>query len=347
MKKEYGFGIIGTGMIAGFHAQAISQLDNARLVSVHDIAADRANAFAKEKGCQAYDNLDKFLADNDLDVVTICTPSGSHMEPAIAAAKHGKHVICEKPLDVSLERIDKMIEAHQKAGTQLGAVFNARFEPVNQALKKLITAGRLGRVTYGGGYVPWYRVPEYYSASEWKGTRKFDGGGALMNQGSHTVDLLQWLMGQRVKRVTAFTATSFHKIEVEDCAAAALEFENGALGILFASTSMYPGVASRVEIGGTEGTFISESTALKYLSLKDQTGEEDEFVKKFGGAGDAQGAGDPAAIRADNHRHNFAAFLKAMDAGKTPELDGQEARKAVQTILAVYESARTSRPVEL
>ncbi len=348
MAKTFGFGIIGTGMIGNFHAKAIRGLGNARLVAVFDQVEERAGKFAQEQGVKSYPTLEAFLGDPEIDVVTIGTPSGSHMEPTIMAAKFGKHVVCEKPLEVSLTRIDQMIEAHQKAGTKLGGVFNSRYEPVNQMLKKVISAGRLGKITYGAGFVPWFRTQEYYDQGGWRGTWKFDGGGALMNQGTHTVDLLLWLMGSPVKRVTAFTALLGHtKLEVEDTAVGALEFANGALGILFASTALWPGLPARVELGGTGGTIISETSCLKVFNFAQPESGDEKILEEFGKPPVTGGASDPKAISADNHTRNFAAFLKALDEKKEPELNGREARKAVQVVLSVYESAKTGRPVEI
>jgi len=347
MSRTYNFGIIGTGMIANFHAQAIGELPNARLVACMDCVEHVGRQFAERHGCRAYSDLDKFLSDKDLDVVTICTPSGSHLEPTLAAAQAGKHVICEKPLEVTLERIDQMIEAHERAGTKLGGIFNSRYEPVNQLLKQTVQSGRLGRITYGAGYVPWWRPQSYYDQGAWRGTWKLDGGGALMNQSTHTVDLVQWLMGP-VKRVSAFTALLGHeRLEVEDTAMAAVEFASGAMGVFVASTAMFPGLPARVEIAGTKGTVITESTSLKVFQFQQEDPKDKEILDKFGGHGVAAGASDPKAISADNHRRNFEAFLKALDEGAEPELNGREARKAVEIVLAIYESARTGRIVEL
>ncbi len=348
MAKTYGFGIIGTGMIGNFHAKAIKEIPNAKLVAVFDQVEERAQKFAAEQGVKSCSTLEAFLGDPDIDVVTIGTPSGSHMEPAIAAAKFKKHVICEKPLEVTLDRIDQMIEAHVKAGTKLGGVFNSRYEPVNQMLKSVVGAGRLGRITYGGGFVPWYRSQQYYDQGGWRGTWKFDGGGALMNQGTHTVDLLQWLMGSPVKRVSAFTALLGHtKLEVEDVVTASLEFANGALGTLFATTAIFPGLPARVELAGTEGTIISETSCLKVFEFAKPDPGDAAIREQFGKPPVVGGASDPKAISADNHRRNFQAFLDALDAGKEPDLNAREARKAVQIVLSVYESAKTGRPVEI
>ena len=348
MSKTYGFGIIGTGMIGNFHAKAINELPNAKLIAAFDQVEERAKTFADQYGIKAYSTLDRFLEDPQIDVVTIGTPSGSHMEPTVSAAKFGKHVICEKPLEVTLSRIDEMIEAHQKAGTKLGGVFNSRYEPVNQMLKKVVSAGRLGRITYGAGYVPWFRSQEYYDQGGWRGTWKFDGGGALMNQGTHTVDLLRWLMGSEVKRISAFTALLGHeRLEVEDTATAALEFANGALGILFATTALWPGQPARVELGGTGGMIVSETSCLKTFKFAQPEPGDEKIIEEFGAPPIVGGASDPKAISADNHRRNFETFLKALDAGVEPELNGVEARKAVQIVLSVYESARTGKPVEI
>lgn len=348
MAKTYGFGVIGTGMIGNHHAKAVKGLPNARLVGAFDTAEDRVMKFAQEHGVRGYTKLEEFLSNPDLDVVTIGTPSGSHMEPAVAAAKFGKNVICEKPLEVTLDRIDQMIDAHRKAGTKLGGVFNSRYEPLNQTIKGMITAGRLGRITYGAGCVPWFRTQAYYDQGGWRGTWKFDGGGALMNQGIHTVDLLQWLMGSPVRRVSAFTALLAHeRLEVEDTAAAALEFANGALGVLFATTTLHPGLPARVELGGTGGTVISESNSLKFCQFATPQPGDEKFLEEYSRPPSTAGASDPKAIDAGNHMRNFGTFLKALDEGKEPELNGQEARRAVQVVLSVYESAKTGRPVEI
>lgn len=348
MANIHGFGIIGTGVIGGFHAGAIGKLPNAKLIGVYDAVEERARKFADEHHVKAYSSLESFLSDGDIDVVTIGTPSGSHMEPTVAAARAGKHVICEKPMEVTLARIDAMIEAHAKAGTKLGGVFNLRYEPVNQMLKKAIASDRLGRITCGGAYVPWYRPQQYYDQGGWRGTWKLDGGGALMNQGIHFVDLLQWLMGSQVKRVSAFTALLGHtKIEVEDVVSATLEFDNGALGLIQATTASFPGLSGRVELMGTQGTIISEGTSLKVFEFANADAQDAAVRDQFGKPPTIGGAADPKAIGAENHIRNFASFLSSLDSGADPEVSGVEARKAVQIILAVYESARTERIVEL
>lgn len=349
MGKVYGFGIVGTGMISEFHYKAISELPNARLIAVYSRSEQKAKEWAERHGnIKPYWVIEEFLSDPEIDVVTICTPSGAHLEPAVKAAEFGKHVICEKPLEVTLERIDKMIEAHEKAGTKLGGIFNSRYEPVNQVLKKTIQEGRLGRICYGGGYIPWWRTQEYYDSGGWRGTWQYDGGGALMNQGTHTIDLLQWLMGVRVRRVVGFTGLVAHRnIEVEDIGVASLEFENGALGVIFGTTAMYPGLPSRVEIAGDCGTIVSESNCLRVFKFRDERPEDKQIMERFGTPPAIAGASDPKAISHENHKRNFESFLRALDEAREPELNGREARKAVEIVLAIYESARTGKIVEL
>ncbi len=349
MSRQYGFGIIGGGMIGSFHADAIKQLPNARLVAICDTAPGSAAKFAEKHGCEANDDIEKFLSRKDIDVVTIATPSGTHSDLAIAAANHGKHCIAEKPVDITLPKIDAAIAAHDKAGTKLGGIFNVRFLKTAQLFKQAVAEGRLGRLTYGMAYGPWWRDQSYYDNGGWRGTWKMDGGGALMNQGIHTIDLLQWLMGP-VKRVTAMCSTLAHeRIEVEDTGVAALEFASGALGTIACTTSMWPGHFRIVEVSGTSGTVGMADQNFFFWQFRDEKPQDKEIREKYlEFPAVAMGASNPSAgMTADGHRDNFASFLKALDEGRKPEIDGVEARKAVQIILAVYESARAGKTVEL
>src|SRR6187549_1458223 len=220
----YGFGIVGCGMISSFHARAIADVRGAKLVACFDTRQPAAEKFASEHDCKAYTDLNAMLADPKVQIVTIATPSGAHMEPAVAAAKAGKHVIVEKPLEITLKKCDRMIEACEKAGVQLGAIFPSRFHDSSLKIKKAIEGGRFGKLTLGDSYVKWFRTQEYYDSGAWRGTWALDGGGALMNQAIHSVDLLTWLMGPVVE-IQAKTATLAHeRIEVEDVVVATLQF---------------------------------------------------------------------------------------------------------------------------
>jgi predicted dehydrogenase len=342
-------GIVGTGMIGNFHAEAIRSLETGKLVAACDVVEDRVNAFADKHGCKGYTSVDAMLADDEIDVVTIATPSGFHLEPAVAAAQAGKHTIIEKPIEITLDRIDRILEAHDKAGTSVGGVFNSRFARPTRLFKQAVDAGRFGRLTFGMAYGPWWRDQAYYDTGGWKGTWKLDGGGAMMNQGIHTIDMLQYLMGP-VKNVSARTATLAHaNVEVEDTAAVSLEFANGALGAIACTTSMWPGHFRIIEVAGDAGTAAMSEDNFIFWQFKDETDEDNKIrdeLLKFPAV--SAGASDPSAgLTCDLHRENFASFLASLDAKQPPPISGREARKAVEIILAAYKSAREGCVVSL
>ncbi len=343
-----GFGVIGCGMISRFHARAIAEIKGAKLVACYNRSSEKADAFANEFGCDAYTNLATMLSRNDIHVVSICTPSGAHMEPAIQAAQAGKHVLVEKPLEVTLKRCDKLIQACETAGVQLGTIFPSRFHGSAQLLKQAIDQGRFGTIALADAYVKWYRTQAYYDSGAWRGTWELDGGGALMNQAIHSVDLLLWLMGPVVE-VTAMSATRAHeRIEVEDCAVATLRFANGALGVIEATTAAYPGSLKKIEIRGSEGSAVLEEESLIQWEFAKMTKRDAQIREsmldktKTGG-----GAADPAAIGHHAHRALFFDFLKAVKAGTPSLIEGSEGRKAVELILAIYQSAQTRKSVVL
>lgn len=344
----YGFGIVGCGMISRFHARAIADVAGAKLVACCDTRAEASERFAAEYGCKGYASLDEMLADDAVSVVTITTPSGSHMDPAVAAAQAGKHVLVEKPLEVTLKRCDRIIHECEHHGVQLGTIFQSRFHDSSLQLKKAVDEGRFGRLTMGDAYVKWWRSQEYYDSGAWRGTWEGDGGGALMNQGIHSVDLLTWLMGP-VLEIQALTALLAHqRIEVEDTAVATLRFANGALGVIEAATSVYPGYLKRIEIHGTGGSAVLEEEDLKAWDFaKHRRGDEailDQMKKHKSSGG---GASDPAAIGHHGHAMVFRDFLEAIRDGRPPAVDGHEGRRSVEIILGVYKSAQTGKAVRL
>ncbi len=349
MPRQYGFGIVGAGMIAAYHAEAIKQLPNAKLVAVCDHMSGLAEKFGARCNCRAICNIEELVQRDDIDVITVATPSGSHAEIATKAAEWGKHVIVEKPIDITLEKVDALIAAHEKRGTRLGGIFNYRFMPTARLFKKAVEDGRFGRMTFGLAYGPWWRDQAYYDKGDWRGTWAMDGGGALMNQGIHTIDLLQWLMGP-VKRVTAYTKCLAHeRIEVEDTAAATLEFANGALGTIACTTSMWPGHFRVVEVSGTDGTVAMADQKFFFWQFRNETESDNEIRRQHIEFPTVSiGAANPSAgLTADGHRENFAEFLRALDENRRPSIDGYESRKAVQIILAIYESAQAGKTVEL
>lgn len=343
-----GFGIIGCGMIAKFHAKAIADTAGAKLVACYNRTQPKADELSAEFGGDVYTDLDAMLARDDLDVVTICSPSGAHAEPCIAAAKAGKHVIVEKPLDVTLERCDQMIAACENAGVKLATIFPSRFHRSCQLLKKAVDDGRFGQLALGDAYVKWFRTQEYYDSGAWRGTWELDGGGALMNQAIHSVDLLLWLMGPAVD-VSAHTSTIAHeRIEVEDVATATVRFENGALGVIEATTAGFPGSLKKIELTGSKGTAILEEEDIIKWEFAEQNDTDEQLRKEMMGRNETGGgAGDPAAIGHHAHAALFKDFVEAIDQDKKPLIDGAEGRRSVELILAIYESAKTGRRVSL
>lgn len=343
-----GIGIVGCGMIANFHAKAIADAQGAHLVGCADRVAEYAGKFAEKHGCRGFESLEAMLADSEVDAVTICSPSGAHLDPALAAAAAGKHIVVEKPLEITTERCDQIIKACDKAGVKLAVTFQSRFHESSKLMKQAVEQGRFGKVTMGDAYVKWYRTQEYYDSGAWRGTWALDGGGALMNQAIHSVDLLVWLMGP-VAEISAMTATMTHeRIEVEDIAVANLKFANGALGVIEATTTAYPGALKRIEISGNQGTAILEEEDLKMWQFENETAEDDAIRERMVGNTDSGGgAADPSAISHHGHTMVFEDFVAAINENRPPAIDGNEGRRSVEVIRAIYESAETGRKVIL
>ncbi|HEY2518392.1 MAG TPA: Gfo/Idh/MocA family oxidoreductase [Polyangiaceae bacterium] len=345
--RDIGIGIVGCGMISAVQVDAFRKVSGARVVAFHDAVPAAAMARATQFGGTPHIHLQDLLANPDVDAVSICTPSGLHLEAAIQAARAGKHVIVEKPLEVTVDRVDAILDACRASGVTLAAVFPRRFFGSSQALKRAIDAGRFGTVVLATVHVKWYRSPEYYASGGWRGTYRYDGGGVLMNQGIHGIDLLQWLMGG-VREVAAFTTTRAHPgIEVEDTAVASLVFRSGALGAIEGTTGAWPGERIRIEISGTEGSAVLEDETLSAWRFRSPRSEDDEIRAAFGpqdtdGPG---GATDPKAIDSEGHRRQFEDFVGALRDRRAPQVDGAEGRAAVAIVTAVYRSAREGRPV--
>lgn len=335
-------GLIGGGNISETHGRAALEIPGVSVAAVWGGNREKAAALALRFGAAQYDTLDAFLSHRPMDLVAIGSPSGLHADHAVAAARGGLHVLVEKPIDVALERADALIAAADAADVALGVFYQDRFKPGVCRLKAIVDEGRLGRPLIVEARLPWYRPPEYYSASRWRGTRALDGGGALMNQGIHTVDLLLWLLGD-VAEVQAVTATQLHRIEVEDTALATLRFRNGAVGTLFATTAAYPGYPRQIQVTGTLG-----SAAL----------EQDELVRFESAVPGADSAASPAAavgasasspVVADvgPHRAVLEDFLSAIRERRPPRCDGRDARRSLALVRAIYDAAESRRPVEV
>ncbi len=344
--SEIGFGIIGCGNISSIHAQAIQAIPGGRLRAFHSRGHPRAEKMARQFGVDLEPDLDRFLARRDIEVVNLCTPSGTHAELGIRAARAGKHVIVEKPIDVTMEKAKKLIEVCQQAKVKLAVIFQSRFLPAVRVLKKAIDRGRLGRLIVGDAYVKWYRSREYYEAASWRGTLALDGGGALINQSIHTIDLLLYLAGP-VSSVFAFADKKLHPyIEAEDTAVAVLKFRNGALGVAEGTTSIYPGFSRRVEIHGEKGSVILDGNEVTTWKLLD-TGEEEEELSSLKERDLSNGASDPMALDISGHRRQIEDLILAIDQNRPPLIDGTEGLKALELVLAIYRSAKEGRLVEL
>jgi predicted dehydrogenase len=346
-----GFAIVGCGMIARFHARALAEVPGARIVALGDSEVARAHKLAAELGLDAsnvYAELSPLLARRDVNIVIVATPSGVHMEPAVAAADAGKHVVVEKPLEVTVERCDRIIGACDRNKVQLCTIFPSRFADSNRTLKQAVDSGRFGRLTLGETTCKWWRSQAYYDQGGWRGTKALDGGGALMNQAIHNVDLLLWMMGP-VTHVAGFKDTLAHeRIEVEDTAVACLRFKNGALGVIEATTSVHPGFPKTIAIHGDQGTAVIEQEDVLRWELTPETPEDQairqRFAQKVGASG---GASDPSAISHVGHARQLTDFVQSIEKGRPPLVDGREGRKAVELILAIYQSAETGRIVTL
>ena len=346
--KEVKFGVVGVGVIASFHAKAIAEIPGAKLSACTDVVPERSASFASEYGARAVDSVDEMIAGDLVDAVIICTPSGLHLEPALAAAAAGKHLVIEKPLEIRPERCDQIIAAARKNGVKVAGIFPSRFSDGAKLLKAALDAGRFGTLSVADAAVKWHRGEEYYAQAGWRGTWKLDGGGALMNQSIHAVDLVQWLSGG-ISEVSAYAATLAHEgLEVEDTAAAAVRHGNGALGTITGTTASWPGWAKRIEVSGSMGSAaIEDDKIVRWEFAREQDGDAQiraGFAEAESGVG---GAGDPKAIGYEGHRRQLADFVQALAEDREPMVNGEEARKAVAVIDAIYRSAKNGERVKL
>jgi UDP-N-acetyl-2-amino-2-deoxyglucuronate dehydrogenase len=349
--------IAGAGNAATMHAQAIAGLDDVELVGVSSRTESTAAAFVDEHGGDAFTDNARLLEVTEPDQLHVTTPSGAHREPTLAAIDRGIDVLCEKPLEITTDRIDEMAAAADAAEVRLGGVFQQRFAPVMETVHEAAAAGRIGSLAVANATVPWWRDDAYYAGS-WKGTRELDGGGALMNQSIHAIDAIQWLAraagaddgagANPVAGVRAYTDTLAHdpaEVEVEDTAVASLRYNSGAVGQLLGATSMYPGSLRRLQLAGRDGTVTVEEDELVTWQFRDEWADDDQTRERFGPGDVSGGAADPMDVDVANHRRNIRAFIEARRAGEPTPLDASEARIAVAIIEAIYESAETGAPV--
>lgn len=345
-QQTLGFGIIGVGMIADFHAQAIAHATGGRLIGVATRNADNARAFAqKHHLALATTSVDELVARSDIHVVCITTPSGAHLEPALAAVRAGKHLVVEKPIEITTERADELLRAADAAGVKISPIFQARFGEGARTIKAAVVAGRFGRMINASAYVKWHRSLQYYTG--WKGSLKLDGGGALINQGIHAIDLLQWFAGMPSEVFCWKTRRVYAHIEAEDTATAALRFPDGALGTIEATTAAWPGWARRIELCGEKGSVLLDGDHIAKWEFRDALPGDDAIRAARDNAALGSGASEPGAISFEGHRRQIQDLIDAVRDNRPVAIDGHEARKAVALIRGLYASAESGAPVKL
>ncbi|MGI6567373.1 MAG: Gfo/Idh/MocA family protein [Limnochordia bacterium] len=330
-KDKLRVGIAGCGMITEFHIRAMKQIPELELAGVWDIAADLAKNTAEKWNVKAYGSYEEMIADPQVDIIDICLPAGVHAQYGCQAAEAGKHLIVEKPIDVTKEAAERLIATADKAGVSLAVILQNRFAPSMNKVRKALDEGALGRLLYGEATIKWYRQESYYTSKPWKGTWEFDGGGALLVQAIHTIDLLLWFMGSKIKEIKSFARTVLHPIEVEDLATAILEFESGALGHIVGSTAMTPGFPERIELYGEKGSIALEAGRIVRWQVEGMQ-EEDYLDPVAMGSGSS----DPGGIPLENHTAQLQAIARSILAGEQPPVSGQEAMESLNCILDIY-----------
>jgi predicted dehydrogenase len=351
MPKTWRVAVVGTGVVGDWHVKTLRKLPMCQLVAVCDVEGKKGTA-AIEKyrlNIPVYTDAAEMYRKEQLDAIHVCTPSGDHKGPAIAAMEQGKSVIVEKPMEIKPDRIDEMVECAAKHKVKLAGIFQNRWNEANRVIRDAVALGRFGRLSWAGIFTPWYRTDQYYEEGGWRGTWKMDGGGAVMNQGVHQVDLMQWIVGP-VKTVSAYAGSRIHsKIEVEDTLTCALQFANGAYGTYVSTTGMFPGGPTRIEIGGEFGTAISEN-GLKRFEFRDARPEDKLLTDRLDPSKSKSSGGgtNPQDVPVDLHHKNITHIYEAWDRGVEADTNGAEARKAVAIIQAMYESVKKNgAPVDV
>ncbi|WP_236979231.1 Gfo/Idh/MocA family protein [Membranihabitans maritimus] len=338
--KNVNFAIIGTGSIVELHIESIKEIDNATVVALCSSNEARAKEAEEKYNIPCYSSLASLFANEKIDAISICTYSGNHLEPCVEAAKRGIHVITEKPLEVTLDRADQMINACKENNVKFACIFQSRFKPDYLKLKSAIEDGKLGKLILGNAYIKWFRSEDYYAGSNWRGTMKGDGGAALINQGIHTIDLLLSLMGD-VKSIVGKVKTTLHDIEGEDLGVAILDFQNGATGVIEGSTALYPGYPERLEIYGEHGSVILEGGKITSWNLKGDT------TKASSPQESDSGSSDPMSISYKYHKLQLSDFVESIIHDKKPLITGEEGRPALEVIKTIYKSSESNREIEL
>ncbi|MEN8193269.1 MAG: Gfo/Idh/MocA family oxidoreductase [Bacteroidota bacterium] len=343
-KNKLKIGIVGCGVIADIHAQAIMESQNTELVSAFSRNEKNASTFGEKYKIKWESDWEQFISNPDIDAVSICTPSGNHLDYGEKAAKAGKHVVVEKPIEVTLERAKQLINICKEEGVQLAVIFQSRFMLQIQDLKQKLDDNIIGKLFMGDAYIKWFRSQEYYDSGGWRGTLKLDGGGVLINQSIHTIDLLQWIMGG-VESIYGQIGTFTHeRLEGEDNAVATLRFKSGAVGVIEGSTSVQPSQSRRLELHGENGsaTIDNNSVDIQLANSEDNKENNNEDIQV------GMGSSSPlAGFSIHPHKDQFDAIAKAIEKNEIPPVSGEESLKALAIVLAIYESSKTNKPIIL
>ena len=342
MDKKFKIGIIGIGTIADVHAQAIQASKNMELLSAFSGNPEKAIAFTKKYDIQCFTDWNKFIEDPELDAVSICTPNGTHLDYGEKAAVAKKHVIVEKPIEVTLERAQKLIDQCNNNDVQLAIIYQSRFMDNMPESKEFIDNNGLGKLFMGDATIKWYRSQKYYDSGAWRGTLALDGGGVLINQAIHTVDLLQWLMGD-VTTIFGQTDTFTHDLEGEDNAVATLRYKNGAIGVIQASTSVQPSQSRKIEIHGEKGYVLIDGDDIK-ISMAEDNPTEDNTQNEVPGSGSSS---PMDGFSFESHKRQFEAIAEAIQNNRTPPVSGVESLKSLAIVLGIYESAKSNTIIQL
>lgn len=340
MESKLNIGIVGCGTIAGIHAQAIQASSQLVLQSVFSRSEEKAKTTGNKFGVRWQTDWERFINDPDLDAVSICTPNGNHLDIGELAAKAGKHVIVEKPIEVTLQRANRLISVCKENNVALAVIYQSRFTTAIADIKRKLDQQAIGNVFSGDAYIKWYRDQQYYDSGAWRGSLELDGGGVLINQAIHTIDLIQWFMGD-VESIYGMGATLTHKrLEGEDNAVAVVKYKSGAMGVIQGSTSIQPAHPRRIELHGTNGTITLNGDEVTI----NKAGEEEPAEKESQAV--ASGASSPlAGFSPDPHRFQLEAIAEAISKGKEPPVSGKESLKSLAIVLAIYESSKTKAPV--
>ena len=338
--QEFKFAIWGCGMISKIHADAIEQIDGATLCGAFDLNEEAKNNFCEKYNAKAYASAEEMIESDEIDAVCVCLPSGLHYDAAMACIKNKKHVIVEKPMALKIDQAEDIIKASEEQGVFVMVISQLRYTDAMKQVKRIIDSGKLGTITLGNAVMQYWRSPEYYQSSNWRGTWAMDGGGALMNQGIHGVDLLQYLMG-KVVSVSAYAKTLVHDIETEDTLVAVLEYENGAVGTIQATTSVNPGYERRIEICGSKGSIVLREDTIEKCDIEGEDILGDTNEKKD------SSANRPDAIGSSLHAVQLKDFIDAVSENRKPWIDANEGKKALDIICSIYESAKTGKKIYL